>query len=276
MLGTRTLGFYIAMRFLMAILATFLLCSVLIYLIDFVELLRQSGKNGEVPLHALALIAILRLPAYAEFLIGFAVLVGSITTLLQLSRKSELTVMRAGGMSVWQFLRPGLVVAFIVGLFAMAVFNPIAAAGREAAESLFAEAFGKETNLLRSKSGSSWLRQNGADGQSVINAAVASNRGLTLTGVSVFVFDNDGHFVERIDGKRADLHEGYWEVREAWVARIGRQPEKIRYLPSVHIPYTGSRHRRAGNGVLRLFWELPALIEVLKKRSFLRPAENPI
>ena len=39
----------------------------------------------------------------AEFLIAFAVLVGSITALLQLSRKSELTIMRAGGMLL-QFL----------------------------------------------------------------------------------------------------------------------------------------------------------------------------
>ena len=42
MFRTRTLGRYIGTRFLMAILAVFLLCSVLIYLIDFVELLRQS------------------------------------------------------------------------------------------------------------------------------------------------------------------------------------------------------------------------------------------
>ena len=149
MIGTPTLGRYIGMRFLFAILAVFLLCSVLIYLIDFVELLRQSGKYGEVPLLTLALIALLRLPAYAEFLIAFAVLVGSITALLQLSRKSELTVMRAGGMSAWQFLRPGIVVAFTVGLLAVAVFNPMAAAGRDKAESIFAEAFGREGNLLR-------------------------------------------------------------------------------------------------------------------------------
>ena len=134
---------------MMAILTTFLLCSVLIYLIDFVELLRQSGKYGEVPLPTLGLIALLRLPAYAEFLIAFAVLVGSITALLQLSRKSELTVMRAGGMSAWQFLRPGIFVAFAVGVLTVTVFNPLAAAGRTAAESLFAEAFGKEANLLR-------------------------------------------------------------------------------------------------------------------------------
>lgn len=265
MFRTRTLGVYIGTRFLAAIVSCFILCSVLIYLIDFVELLRQSGKYGEVSLAKLGLIALLRLPAYSEFLIAFAVLVGSIGALLQLSRKSELTVMRAGGMSVWQFLRPGIFVAFVVGVLTVTFFNPLAAAGRAAAEDLYAEAFGKETNLLRSRSGASWLRQNGADGQSVINAAIATNRGLTLHGVSMFIFDNDGRFVERVDGKRADLHEGYWEVKDAWVVRIGREPEKFDiYLVSTYL--TPDRVADALGTVFSIsFWELPALIEVAEK-----------
>lgn len=265
MASTPTLGRYIGARFLLGIMAVLLLCSVLIFLIDFVELLRQTGKYGEVSLLTLTAIALMRLPAYAEFLIGFSVLVGSIAALLQLSRKSELTVMRAGGMSVWQFLRPGIFVAFILGLFAVTVFNPIAAAGRTAAEGLYAEAFGRETNLLRSSSGNSWLRQNGADGQSVMSALLATNRGLTLLRVSVFIYDKDGHFVERVDGKRADLHEGYWEVQDAWVVRIGREPEKFDiYLVSTYL--TPDRVTDAlGTAFSVSFWELPGLIEVAEK-----------
>ena len=59
---------------------------------------------------------LLRLPAFSEILLSFAVLVGSIGALLSLNRKSELTVMRAGGMSVWQFLRPGVTVALLLGV----------------------------------------------------------------------------------------------------------------------------------------------------------------
>ena len=194
---------YVARRFFVAILLTFLLCSLLVYMIDLVELLRKSGKyGGGASMWAVAYIGLLRLPAYAEYLVAFAVLVGSIGTLLMLSRKSELTVMRAGGMSVWQFLFPGLIVAVLVGTFGMAVFNPMAASARSKSEAVYAKTFGKETNLLRSKSGGSWLRQDGADGQSVISAALASNRGLTLTGVTVFVFDQGGRFVERVDNLR--------------------------------------------------------------------------
>jgi lipopolysaccharide export system permease protein len=261
----RTLGRYIASRFLLGIVITFLLCSVLIFLIDFVELLRQTGRYGEVPVATLALIALLRLPAYAEYLISFAVLVGSIAALLQLSRRSELVVMRAGGMSVWQFLRPGILVALLLGALTATVFNPIAAAGRTAAESLFAEAFGKESNLLSSHSGTSWLRQDGADGQSVISAALASNRGLTLTGVTAFVFSPDGHFVERVDGARVDLREGFWEIRDAWIVRLGREPEKFNtYLLSTYL--TPERVTDALGTLFSVsFWELPALIEVAEK-----------
>ncbi|MEQ1714822.1 MAG: LptF/LptG family permease, partial [Hyphomicrobium sp.] len=124
-----TLTRYIAARFLLGILTTMLVCSLLIFMIDFVELLRQSGKYGEVPAGTLALIALMRLPAYAEFLFGFAVLVGSIGALLFLNRKSELAVMRAGGMSVWQFLMPGVLVAFLLGFLGIVAFNPMAAAG---------------------------------------------------------------------------------------------------------------------------------------------------
>jgi lipopolysaccharide export system permease protein len=258
----RTVGRYIALRFLLGIFITFLLCAVLIFLIDFVELLRQSSKDGEVPAYLLAGIALLRLPAYSEYLVAFAVLVGSIAALLQLSRRSELVVLRAGGMSVWQFLAPGFIVAFGLGTLAVTVYNPLAAAGRTQAESLYADAFGKESNLLRSRSGESWLRQNGADGQSVISAALASNRGLTLTGVSAFVYDKDGHFVERVDGTRADLRDGYWEIRDAWVVRIGREPEKFdTYLLSTYL--SPERVTDALGSLFSVsFWELPGGIVV--------------
>jgi lipopolysaccharide export system permease protein len=173
--------------------------------------------------------------------------------------------MRAGGLSIWQFLGPGVLVAVLVGVLTVTAFNPLAAAGRTASESLFAEAFGKEANLLRSRSGTSWLRQDGADGQSVISAVLASNRGLTLTGVTAFVFDPDGHFVERVDGARADLKDGFWEIRDAWVVRLGREPEKFQtYLLSTYL--SPERVTDALGTLFSVsFWELPTLIEVAEK-----------
>jgi lipopolysaccharide export system permease protein len=260
-----TLEVYLAKRFLASILGTFLVCSLMIFMIDFVELLRQSGKYGAVPAWRLAWITFLRLPAYTELLLSFAVLVGSIAAFLSLARKSELAVMRSAGMSVWQFVRPGMLVAFALGVFAVTVYNPLAAYSRGIAERLTAEAFGRENNALRLRNSGSWLRQDGLDGESLINARHVSKRGALLTGISAFAYDREGHFLERIDATEADLQQGFWRLRNALVSRVGQPPEQYEnYLVSSYL--TPERVADALGTVISVsFWELPGLIEVTEK-----------
>lgn len=260
-----TLSLYIGMRFLTAIFAVFALCTVLIFMIDFVEMLRQAGKYGSVPAWMLAWITVLRLPAYTEILLPFAVLVGSIGALLMLARKSELAVMRAGGMSVWQFLRPGAVVALMLGILSSTAFNPLAASARDHAERLYSEAFGRESTSLGKGSAGPWLRQDGLDGQSIISAASARRKGTELTSVSAFVYDKSGGFAERVDAKQAKLEEGFWVLKDALVSRVGREPETFGiYLLSTYL--TPERVADAFGSVISVsFWELPDLIYIAEK-----------
>lgn len=260
-----TLQLYLAKRFALAIFGAFLLCTTLIFIIDFVEQLRQAGKVDNVPVSKLLYITVLRVPAYTEFLLPFAVLTGSIVTLLNLARKSELAVMRASGMSVWQFLQPGLIVSLILGVFATVVYNPMAAGARAKAEAEADAAFGRDSSVLRATSSGSWLRQDGVDGQSVLNAGQATKGGARLTTVNAFVFDAKGAFLEKIDAASAELQEGYWLLRDAKVVRVGQEPETFQtYLLSTYL--TPERVADALGTVISLsFWELPALIEVAEK-----------
>ena len=264
MLGPRTLRRYVAKRFLVSILGAFAVCGVLIFMIDMIELLRMS-RRSTLSVPALLWMGLLRLPAFTEILLAFAVLVGGIGALLSLNRKSELVVMRAGGMSAWQFLRPGLVVALVLGVLAVTVYNPLAAAARSEAERLVAEAFGREGSLLSSSGEGSWLRQDGADGQSVMNARAVADQGLSLTGVVAYQFDRQGRFIERIDAERATLEDGYWQLEKALVARPGREPEAYdNYLVSTYL--TRERVGDAlGSEIAVSMWQLPALIEVAER-----------
>ena len=265
MLGPRTLRRYVAKRFLLSILGAFAVCAVLIFMIDMVELLRLSRRATDLSMAALLWMALLRLPAYTEILLAFAVLVGGIGALLSLNRKSELIVMRAGGMSVWQFLRPGMVVALVLGLLAVTLYNPLAAAARSESERLVAEAFGKEATLLASSGEGSWLRQDGADGQSVMTARAIADQGLSLVGVIVYQYDPRGRFVERIDAERASLADGYWELHKVIVSRPAREPETFdTYTVSTYL--TRERVGDAlGSEIAVSFWQLPDLIEVAEK-----------
>lgn len=265
MLGPRTLRRYVAKRFLTAILGAFTVCAVLIYMIDMVELLRMSRRANDVSVLSLLWIGLLRLPAFTEILLAFAVLVGGIGALLSLNRKSELIVMRAGGMSVWQFLRPGLVVSLVLGVVAVTVYNPLAAAARSEAERRVAEAFGREASLMASSGSESWLRQDGADGQSVMSSRAVADQGLSLTGVIVYQFDREGRFVERVDADKASLNDGYWELQNVLVSRPGREPERFdAYTVSTYL--TRERVGDAlGSEIAVSLWQLPDLIEVAER-----------
>lgn len=265
MVSPRILRRYLSGRFLLAVLGTFFLCALLIFMIDVVELLRQAGKFGRVPSGQIAWMAILRLPAYTEMLLPFCVLVGSIATFLMLNRKSELTVMRASGMSAMQFIRPGVIVAFVLGVLSITLYNPLAAWARGESERLFAEAFGREMTVLRSDGNGAWLRQEGADGSSIIHAGAAASNGLILHQVMVLQFDAKGRFVERIDGSRATLHDGFWDVAGATVTRIGQKPEAYGSF-TVSTALSPERVADAlGSAITVSVWELPGLIEVTEK-----------
>ena len=64
----------------------------------------------------MAALSFLRTPTFAEQALPFAVLFGSMIAFLNLSRKMELIVARAAGVSVWQFLTPPVVVIVLIGV----------------------------------------------------------------------------------------------------------------------------------------------------------------
>jgi lipopolysaccharide export system permease protein len=263
--STRTLRRYLAKRFLFSVVGAFTVCACLIFMIDMIELLRMSRRAQDLSVGTLLWIGLLRLPAFTELLLAFAVLVGAIGALLSLNRRSELTIMRAAGMSVWQFLRPGIVVTFLLGVLAVTLFNPMAAAARFESERLVAEVFGVEAGLFATKGEGAWLRQDGADGQSVLAARAVADQGLVLSGVIAFLFDPQGRFTERLDADRATLHDGYWELQNVVASRPKQEPESFgTYAISTHL--TRERVGDAlGSEIAVSFWQLPTLIEVSER-----------
>ena len=84
-----TLARYFSLRFLIAMLAMFVLCCILIFFVDFIEMLRRAGNySGDVPGLLLAWMTLLRLPSFSELVLPFAVLIGTIGIFLMLNRSS--------------------------------------------------------------------------------------------------------------------------------------------------------------------------------------------
>ena len=98
-----------------------------------------------------------RVPQLTERLLPFSVLVGAMACYLALSRRNELVVARSAGMSAWQFVAPAVIVAFVLGIVATAVYNPLSAMMREWSKQLEAEMFGDKKNAMQQQSGARLL-----------------------------------------------------------------------------------------------------------------------
>src|SRR5918998_1619307 len=104
-----TLGRYLGLQFVKTILAVFGTVFALVFLLDFIELMRRAGDAEGATPGFLARLAFVRTPAITEQVFPFAVLFGSMTALLQLSRKLELVVARSAGVSASPVPQPGVV-----------------------------------------------------------------------------------------------------------------------------------------------------------------------
>ncbi len=215
-----TLSRYILGRFCWTIAGGVGATLLLIYLIDFIEMFRRAGGVSSVGAAAAALLSLLRAPGIAEQALPFVVLGSAMFAFFNLSRRMELIVARASGVSAWQFLTPALVATLLIGIVAVTAYNPLAALLKERADSLEAQLFG---NARRETDTSLWFRQRGVDGQSIVHADQSSDHGARLAGVTVFVFAMDGEFVERVDAARAELRPGFWEISDARINAPGEE-----------------------------------------------------
>lgn len=211
MMVVNTLGRYFARRFVIASLGVFFGLFVLLVFVDYVDLLRRAGGLA-VSAFYVAQASFCRVPQLLERLLPFCILIGGMTCYLALSRSLELVVARAAGLSAWEFISPALWSAIAIGIFATTVFNPLSAHMQERAKQMEAEMFGENTGGLQDANGF-WMNQVSPDGQAIINAARSQQQGAVLTGITVFRFEPDFQFKDRIEAREAVLEPGHWLLK---------------------------------------------------------------
>jgi lipopolysaccharide export system permease protein len=261
MIGS-TLMRYLTLRFTKTILATFAGVFCLIFTIDLVETLRRAGDNPAATGALMAWLSFLHTPVIAEQALPFAVLFGAMIAFLNLSRKLELVVARAAGVSVWQFLSPPVLVVLLIGIGSVTLYNPLSAFMKQKADVIEAKLFG---GGLSSGGEGLWLRQKSMDGQAIVHADRMADHGVTLSKVTVFEFEKDGGFSERIDAAGASLQEGFWRLTEAEIVVPGfeTQPAGTYLLATTLTPSEVSQSFIAPETVP--FWNLPELASQIER-----------
>ena len=260
-----TLSRYFGLRFLTTLVAVLMAVFALIVLLDYVEQMRRMSDVPNVSALMVAKISLFRVPQIGERILPFCVLIGAMSCFLGLSRRLELVVSRGAGMSAWQFTAPAIVVALAVGVLATTVYNPIAAVLQEKSKRLEAEVSGNMAEGLLAVANGFWVSQRSDVGQSIINAQSSREQGVLLSKVSVFVFDQSNHFLERIEANTAALEPGNWRLEEARVYAPGAPlDERTSYLLPTNLTPEQVRETFSTPETVP-FWQLPYFIDMAER-----------
>ncbi|NNE39787.1 MAG: LPS export ABC transporter permease LptG [Marinicaulis sp.] len=256
-----TLFRYIAVRTVFAVGGLLLIFTGLIMLVDLIENLRFAGKVDDGDFGLAAMLTIMRAPALAQTLIPFVFLFGAIWMFNDLNRRSEISVMRSAGLSIWRLLGPAAIIAALSGVLIITVIDPMSAKLFSTAENLIANKQGGGQNVIRVFTDGIWLRQRDEKMQLIINAQNFDEDRETLEDVTVWRTDLNSRFLERIDASEAVLSGQVMELRDARLKEAEGLTERRTPVYAMETVLTSADLRsRVPPPETMSIWQLPKFI----------------
>lgn len=197
----------------------------LFFLIDGVENVRRFSSKINFDWGDITLLILVRLPNFLTMLLPSFALLASMMVLSTLSRQSEITVMRASGVSLYRILIPFLLGGVIIAFGHIIIQEQVVWRCNQAEQFLQNQITGRFL-ASKSQSGSFWLRS----GRQVVHAAKAGPSGTELEEISVFRFDNSNRLVSRIDAESAHYENGHWFLGNGTLYHFGDEANAEPFL----------------------------------------------
>lgn len=267
------LTFYLARRFLRTfggLLLVFLMMSILI---DLVEHLRRLSA-ASVSFPQVVQLTLLNAPKGIYSILPLIMILSTVALFLGLARSSELVVVRAAGRSALRSLVSPAVAAFLIGVVAVAMVNPIVASTSKRYAVLLENYQSGGRDVISLSEEGLWLRQGGADGQTVIRAARSNPQATELYDVTMVQYAPNGGPTRRIEAGKARLIQGAWELTDAhiWPLDQGLNPQaRTEQLERIEVPSTLTEARirdTFGEPSAIPIWDLPTYIRLLTEAGF--------
>lgn len=261
---------YFILRFLTTFLRVFFIFFGILILIGTVDQLASLGSEDGFG-HAIYL-AILSQSRTMLTILPLLTAIAAVTVFVGLARTSELVVVRAAGRSGLRFLLAPVTGAILVGLLAVAIFDPLVAATNKLYN---LETRNDGATAVFSVTGDGiWLRQGDLTSQSVIKAEQVSTDEGDFYNVSFYSFDPDGRPISLIEAEKARLTPNAWLVTGGvkWDLRAENPQANVTVLPEGTLIATDISLEKLSRGFGApsdiAFWALPDYIADLEKSGF--------
>ena len=212
MKSLKLLDLYIAKNFLVRFFQITFGFSLLISLINLIDLLERM-RDSEAPFYSAVFMSFLQVPDFLNEIIPSLVLISAIVSFFLLSSRSEVTVIRVSGLTLWQILRPLAFTAFLLGIIWVTLFGMLSIKMTKKFNALEGQYIRNETREVIAPKGGVWLKQSNVekpDEYLIIQSKKVYRENLEFDGATIWFFDKTGQFYKKADAEKMILKDNLW------------------------------------------------------------------
>ena len=189
-------------------------------ILNWIDILRLEFSRSLSSVN-LFYLALLKTPIVIHPLIPIITILTSIVFFINISRNSELIIIRSAGRSILRSMFAPIVTIFILGIIMVFIINPF----NTIALKLYNSELSKINRSLSSYSINDqgiWLREGHIDGQRVVYAKTVRNNGKNLKEVTIFEFNKSSVPIARINAKLAVIDNKQWNLKDGKIWKVNR------------------------------------------------------
>jgi len=199
------LSWYISREFIITFLLAVCAFNVIYLVIDFFEsvskLLEHRASIGLALSYYL-----MKIPNITFQTLPLAVLLSTLVTLGTLSRHTEITAMKANGISLYRITRPIILISLVISFATFFGNEYLAPYSHRKSEYIMNMKVRKRDPKVSFKNLNIWYRED----SSIYNFQAFDPELNTLKGITVYLFDKDFRLLQRVDA-----HDAVWE-KDRW------------------------------------------------------------
>jgi lipopolysaccharide export system permease protein len=234
-------------------------------LFNVVELTRRAHGNSYIKLDQILKISFLQLPSILDALTPLVVLFATMILLWTLHKRSEITVIRSLGYSIWALITPMVISVIGYSLLYFFLLNPISSSMKEEGILYQDHVFRKAADLSSISKSGLWLKHPRSNGEySIIH--IGRVWAPQIFGNSViYEFGLSGEFIKRYDIKKIEVQENKWFLKRALLTE-SNEIQRVLNNITLDINLTLQKIQQTFQPPSSLsFFQLPKFIKLIQK-----------
>lgn len=267
-----TLFLYLSRNYLKMIGISLGAVSFIFLIANFVDLLEKAALKASESISFVKIVQLVfaKLPYLLHEAFPYVMFISAILAFQKLSRKNEYTILKASGISLWQFLTPFLITGFLLGTILITIFNPISSSLLNYYQKEQARLLGQNPMSFSLFDGGIWFVDKSAENENkrLVSAKFLNIDRMELRNATFLTLNKNFNLVYRTYAETATLTGDEWLLHNVQLYSAHKISEHLdSYKLNTHLQSNDIKNSLIEPEAMSL-WEMPYLISHLNQAGY--------